>query len=74
MEDTIHKKKVRMRKVRRKQLAPLALSSSDAAYYIGCSESMMRKMRNLGDGPACKTIGRKIVYLRRDLQQWLESQ
>lgn len=64
---------VRLKRVRRKKLLPIGMSSSNAGRYIGISEAMMRKMRSLGDGPAHKTIGRKIVYLRKDLQQWLEN-
>ncbi|BCO08591.1 hypothetical protein GF1_09670 [Desulfolithobacter dissulfuricans] len=65
-------RKPRIRKVRRK-LQPIALNGSDAGRYLGISESMMRKMRSDGSGPPYKTIGRKIVYLRSDLQQWLEN-
>ena len=65
---------VRQRTVRRKRLPPIGLSSKEAGLYLGLSEAMMRKMRSLGTGPPHKKIGSKIIYLRKDLQEWLESQ
>jgi len=64
---------VRTKRVRRKVLPPIGLNSSDSARYVGISEAMMRKMRSDGSGPKFRKIGRKVIYLRRDLQQWLES-
>ena len=56
------------------KIMPVALNTSDAARYLGASEAMMRKMRADGSGPPYKRIGRKIVYLRKDLKSWIENQ
>lgn len=64
---------VRPKKVRRKALPPIGLNSSDSARYVGISEAMMRKMRSDGSGPKFGKIGSKVIYLRKDLQIWLES-
>ncbi|WP_035273533.1 helix-turn-helix transcriptional regulator [Desulfogranum japonicum] len=67
-------KRTRTKQVRRKRLQPIGLDSSNGASYIGVSEAMMRKMRSDGSGPPYKKIGRKVIYLRKDLQRWLENQ
>lgn len=69
----MEKKNLKMEKVKKK-LNPIALNSSDAARYIGCSEAMLRKMRADGGGPEHRKIGTKYVYLRRDLKSWLDQQ
>lgn len=52
------------------------LTTHDAARYIGFSESFLRKARiGLTDvpGPNCKKIGKRVVYLREDLDAFLEQ-
>lgn len=53
-----------------------ALSTADAAHYICFSESFLRKAR-IGltntPGPKFKKIGKKVVYLRENLDSWLDQ-
>jgi predicted DNA-binding transcriptional regulator AlpA len=54
--------------------APTVLLTKDAAEYIGSSDSFLEKARVAGTGPPFVKIGsRKVGYLRRDLDRWLES-
>jgi hypothetical protein len=54
------------------------LSESEAADYIGMSRSFLRQARMDGHrqyrtpGPPYTQIGRKILYLKDDLDSWLE--
>ena len=56
-----------------------ALSTGDAAKYIGWSEIFLRAARSKGKrknrtpGPAFVKVGRKVVYLIDDLDRWLEQ-
>ncbi len=56
--------------------APRGLSTADAAHYISFSESFLRKAR-IGltntPGPKFKKIGKKVVYLREDLDTFLDE-
>lgn len=56
--------------------APRGLSTADAACYISFSESFLRKAR-IGltntPGPKFKKIGKKVVYLREDLDAFLDE-
>lgn len=52
------------------------LNTSNAAQYIGFSESFLRKARmGITDvtGPNFKKIGKRVVYLREDLDAFLEQ-
>ena len=55
------------------------LSESEAAEYIGMSRSFLRqarmdgKRKNRTPGPPYTKIGRKILYLKDDLDTWLEQ-
>ncbi len=55
---------------------PRGLSTADAACYISFSESFLRKAR-IGltntPGPKFKKIGKKVVYLREDLDAFLDQ-
>ena len=60
-------------------IVPRALDTRQAAEYLGVSSISLRQGRCDGPRqgrmlppPYCK-IGRKIVYLRDDLDRWLES-
>lgn len=58
------------------ELEPRALNEAQAARYIAMSRSFLRKARMNGHRhtpapPYCR-IGRKILYLRADLDAWLE--
>ena len=61
------------------ELEPLALNEAQAATYTGMSRSFLRKARMNGNRhrqtpapPYCR-IGRKILYLRADLDAWLRN-
>ena len=60
-------------------LTPRTLSESEAAEYIGLSRSTLRQGRcdgrreNRIPPPPYLKIGRKIAYLRDDLDRWLET-
>lgn len=55
------------------------LSSSEAAKYLGISDSALRQSRMNGwrdnrlPPPPFVKIGRKVLYLRDDLDRWLEK-
>lgn len=50
------------------------LNTVKAAEYCGWSEAFMRKMRANDEGPAyIKVGGRRIMYLVKDLDSYLES-
>ena len=55
-----------------------AMTSREAAHYIGMSESWLRQMRMHTDaridGPPYMKIGRAVRYLRSDLDHWLADQ
>lgn len=54
-------------------------SELDAALYIGMSRSFLRQARmdgrrmNRTPGPPFTKIGRKVLYLKDDLDLWLEE-
>lgn len=60
-------------------ILPAALKEHDAARYIGMSVAFLRQTRSQGNragrtpGPAYRKVGRAIVYLRADLDKWLEQ-
>ena len=55
------------------------LSEAEAANYIGMSRSFLRQARmdgkrpNRTPGPPFTKIGRKVLYLKDDLDAWLEK-
>ncbi len=55
------------------------LSEAEAANYIGMSQSFLRQARmdgkrlNRTPGPPFTKIGRKVLYLKDDLDGWLEA-
>lgn len=55
------------------------LSEAEAAIYIGMSRSFLRQARMDGErhnrtpGPPFTKIGRKVLYLKDDLDSWLEQ-
>lgn len=64
-------------------ISPRSLRERDAASYTGVSTSYLRNtrcadMRRLACGepivgPVWSNVGRSVVYLRDDLDRWLES-
>lgn len=49
------------------------LSTSEAAEYLGLSESTLSKRRVFGGGPKYLKLGRRVVYDTRDLDKWLDA-
>jgi predicted DNA-binding transcriptional regulator AlpA len=50
------------------------LSNNEAAAYLGLSHRTLPGLRRRGDGPPyVKLGGRKVGYLKSDLDAWLES-
>lgn len=52
---------------------PGVLPASEAARFIGLSQSTLAKLRLNGNGPIYCKLGRRVVYRREDLATWLES-
>ncbi|MCX7309751.1 MAG: helix-turn-helix domain-containing protein [Afipia sp.] len=52
---------------------PEVLRARDAARLVGLSESTLAKLRLNGNGPAYCKLGRRVVYRRTDLADWLQS-
>lgn len=58
-------------------IPPAALSTTNAAAYLGVSPGYLRNLRSLGEGPDYRRLSDSpksaVVYLVRDLDAWLES-
>jgi excisionase family DNA binding protein len=52
---------------------PAILNAIKAAQYVGLSASTLAKMRLSGNSPAFLKLGRRVLYRRSDLDEWLES-
>jgi len=74
---TVHQHSFPVRKV--PPIRKRGLSEAEAAEYIGMSRSFLRHARMDGErfnrppGPPFTKIGRKILYLKDDLDRWLEE-
>jgi len=44
------------------------MTASNAAIYLGCSESFLASMRKNGDGPCFTKVGRRFHYYRKHLR------
>lgn len=49
------------------------LTTEAAATYVGLSSASLEKYRVTGNGPPFLKLGRRVVYDRRDLDDWLEN-
>ena len=49
------------------------LTLDEAASYCRIGSSMLRKQIYLGAGPCVIPVGRRIVFRRKDLDDWLDS-
>jgi hypothetical protein len=49
------------------------LDRSQAADYLGIARQTLATWAMLGRGPAYHKLGRKVVYLRRDLDDYIRS-
>ena len=57
-------------------MTPKALSTKDAAIYLGMSESYLEKARCIGKGtpgPSYYKRGKKVLYKVEDLDRWFEQ-
>lgn len=52
---------------------PLYLTAEEAAAYCRLSRSYLDHLRVRGDGARFAKMGKRVVYLRADLDQWLAS-
>jgi len=50
-----------------------ALNRREAAEYLGLSASTLAKRAMTGDSPVMRKLGRRVVYLRSDLDAWLDA-
>lgn len=50
-----------------------ALNTEEAAAYVGLSPSWMAKLRVFGSPIPFRKLGRRVVYLKSDLDAWLEK-
>lgn len=50
-----------------------ALNRKEAAKYLGLSASTLAKRAMTGDSPVMRKFGRRVVYLRSDLDAWLDA-
>jgi len=53
--------------------APAKLNRAGAAEYIGCTPATLATWGSTGGGPAFIKVGRKVWYLVRDLDAWMQS-
>ena len=49
------------------------LRTPEAAAYVGCSPRTLEKFRQTGGGPVYLKIGRAVIYLKSDLDYWIEQ-
>jgi hypothetical protein len=50
-----------------------ALTTAEAAKFLGCSASKLNKARILGGGPIFYKDGRSVRYIRRDLRTYRDA-
>jgi excisionase family DNA binding protein len=50
------------------------LFDKDAAEYIGVATSTLAKWRITGEGPKYARVGKRVLYLREDLDAWMKDQ
>lgn len=55
------------------EVEPAAFSPSNAAAYVGFSQSSLATRRYRGMGPRFIKKGGRILYLKSDLDEWLLS-
>ena len=48
-------------------------STAEAAAYLGFPESTLRYWRAAGAGPPSARLGRRVVYPKDRLREWVES-
>ena len=53
------------------ELVPRYLDTRQAAVYVGLSPTTLHRMRWAGDGPPYARWGRRVIYDRADLDDWM---
>ena len=53
---------------------PDLLTITEAAELLRAPVATLRYWRHLGTGPRSFRLGRRVVYRRRDVSAWIESQ
>ena len=51
----------------------ITLTACEAAKVLGLAPSTLAKLRLSGNGPVYCKLGRRVVYRREDLAEWLET-
>jgi len=51
----------------------LTFTACEAAKMLGLAASTLAKLRLNGNGPTYCKLGRRVVYRRIDLEQWLQT-
>ncbi len=54
--------------------APDLLTLDEAATFLRTSVATLRYWRHLGVGPAGFRLGRRVVYMRDELERWVAEQ
>jgi predicted DNA-binding transcriptional regulator AlpA len=49
------------------------LTTAEVALMTRASESTVRYWRHLGTGPSSFRLGRRVVYRRHEVEQWLRE-
>ncbi len=50
------------------------LTTEEAANYLRLSPRTLEKMRVTGEGPPFRKLGRRVLYVKSDLDAWAEAQ
>lgn len=50
-----------------------AMSTADAAAFVGLSVKTLANLRSEGSGPPFTKVGGKVIYRTRDLKDWIDS-
>lgn len=50
-----------------------AMSTADAAAFVGLSVKTLANLRSEGSGPPFTKVRGKVIYRTRDLEDWIDS-
>lgn len=56
-----------------KQMDSNLLTTETASTYTGLARQTLAKLRVYGDGPRFAKLGRKVVYRKADLDNWINA-
>ena len=54
-------------------MSAYAMSTADAAAFVGLSVKTLANMRSDGTGPKYLKVGSKVLYRVSDLEDWIDS-